>query len=77
MFRTPSDLSQINVKYHTHFISNDYKYGGHVFDFSAPSATVEIQKIDKIVINLPTQKYKVIKNAKTGTIDDFTYVVDQ
>lgn len=76
MFRTPHDLSQLNLKYHAHFISNNKTIGGHVFNFSASNVTIQIAQFDKVMIYLPTKQYPVIKNAKVGTMHDFTHIVE-
>ena len=76
MIRTPDNLSQLNLKYHAHFISDDKKYGGHVFDFSAPEVTVKIAAENNVMIYLPDKSFPVIKNAVAGNMHDFTHVVE-
>lgn len=76
MIRTPEDLSQLNLKYHAHFISDDEKYGGHVFNFSAAKVTVKIAKENKVMIYLPEKLYPVVKNAVAGNMHDFTHIVE-
>lgn len=76
MIRTPDNFSQLNLKYHAHFISDDKKYGGHVFNFSAASVTVKIAAENKIMIYLPEQSYPVVKDAVAGNMHDFTHVVE-
>jgi acetolactate decarboxylase len=76
MLRTPDDLSQLNLKYHTHFITNDETYGGHLFDFSSAEVVVQIEQLDNITIHLPSKSYAVVKDAKAGTMQDFVHVVE-
>jgi len=54
MFRTPSNLSNIQVPYHAHFISKDGKMGGHVFDLSGQNLTIEMEPLDRVDLLLRT-----------------------
>lgn len=51
----PDYMEGINaVGWHLHFISKDRKQGGHVFDMSLEKATVKLDKVSRIEIQLPT-----------------------
>lgn len=51
----PDYMDGINAPgWHFHFVSDDRKYGGHVFDLSLSNAKVNIDKISNIEIKLPT-----------------------
>lgn len=52
----PDYMDGINASgWHLHFISNDKKYGGHVFDFIMKSGKGHISKINEIEIKLPDE----------------------
>ena len=40
--------------WHMHFLSKDKRFGGHVFKAAMSSGECQIQKMDKIDIQLPT-----------------------
>ncbi len=51
-FRFPTYFGTTNVGgYHFHFVSDDHKKGGHVLDYSTASGTVEIETVQKLVVN--------------------------
>lgn len=50
----PDYMDGINAPgWHLHFVSEDRKYGGHVFDLDMEKGTVNINKISQIHIQLP------------------------
>lgn len=52
----PDYMDGINAPgWHFHFVSNDRKHGGHVFDLRLSNATVVIDKISNIEIKLPCE----------------------
>ena len=51
----PDYMEGINaVGWHMHFISQDRRFGGHVFDIDLAKATVMLCKVSRIEIQLPT-----------------------
>ncbi len=54
-FLMPSFMARTNiVGYHVHFISDDLKQGGHIFDFTTNRIEVEIDHIKGTIIELST-----------------------
>ena len=62
--------------WHLHFISNDKKYGGHVFDFIMKSGKGYISKINEIEIKLPDEPIFDTYSLKQVT-DDEVKAVEQ
>ena len=62
--------------WHLHFISNDKKYGGHVFDFIMKSGKGHISKINEIEIKLPDEPIFDTYSLKQVT-DDEVKAVEQ
>ena len=53
-FRLPAYLGTANATgYHFHFVSDDHQIGGHVLDVAVSWATVEVQHLDRLQINVP------------------------
>jgi alpha-acetolactate decarboxylase len=76
MFRTPENLSQIQVKYHAHFVSTDKTMGGHIMDLAGKNIMVEIAPLTNVNIFLRTQ-FVPVKNLKGGTeANQFDSVVE-
>lgn len=42
--------------YHLHFLTADRRGGGHVLDFTVADATVEIERLDSLVQDFPTDR---------------------
>lgn len=74
MFRTPSNLSNIQVPYHAHFVSKDGKIGGHVFDLSGKNLVVEMEPLDQVDLYLRTS-FDPVKSIDAQA-DKFTAVVE-
>ena len=56
-FRCPSFVKGVNVPgYHLHFISNDRSKGGHILDFDLRNARIEVDILNKFVLQLPSNK---------------------
>jgi len=56
-FRSPSYAANVSgPPYHLHFLARSRKAGGHVLDFAAEHATVTLERIDKLSLDLPTDK---------------------
>lgn len=56
-FRCPSFVKGVNVPgYHLHFISNDRSKGGHILDFDLRNVRVEVDILNKFVLQLPSNK---------------------
>lgn len=54
-FLVPTSMEKVNIPgFHFHYISDDLKSGGHIFDFTANQLTVEIDKIKGCVLELNT-----------------------
>ncbi|HWB25328.1 MAG TPA: acetolactate decarboxylase [Chitinophagaceae bacterium] len=54
-FLMPSFMARTNVPgYHVHFIADDHRHGGHIFDFTTNKLLVEIDHIKGTVIELNT-----------------------
>ncbi|MBQ7264919.1 MAG: acetolactate decarboxylase [Firmicutes bacterium] len=52
----PDYMDGINAPgWHLHFVSNDRKQGGHVFDVDLTEAEANIRKITRIELQLPTE----------------------
>jgi acetolactate decarboxylase len=52
-FWCPNDIGTLNVTgYHFHFISDDHSQGGHVLDVSINTATVKLDEISFVSIDL-------------------------
>jgi acetolactate decarboxylase len=60
-FRTPPFVKGINVPgCHFHFISSDFKHGGHVLDFELNSGNCKIDRCSEFLLILP--KNDLLKN---------------
>jgi acetolactate decarboxylase len=56
-FRSPQYLSNLAIpSYHLHFLTADKKGGGHVLDFTVAQATVEIDRVDSLALDLPADE---------------------
>ncbi|WP_229313166.1 acetolactate decarboxylase [Larkinella terrae] len=54
-FLLPGYIAKVNVPgFHFHYLANDHKSGGHIFDFTATELTVEIDKIQGYTVELNT-----------------------
>ncbi|WP_185716152.1 acetolactate decarboxylase [Larkinella knui] len=54
-FLLPGYLAKVNVPgFHFHYLADDHKSGGHIFDFTATELTVEIDKIKGYSVELNT-----------------------
>ncbi|MEI6055921.1 MAG: acetolactate decarboxylase [Lentisphaerota bacterium] len=60
IFKCPECISGIGVGgYHAHFLSNDKKVGGHVFDFTIIKGKVSVETIYEMNLILPeTEKFQ-------------------
>ncbi len=60
--RTPQYLASLNVAgYHFHFITADRATGGHVFEITADSGTIRIDRTAQFKVTLPeTQKFAAL-----------------
>lgn len=73
IFKCPDYINGIGVGgYHIHFISNDKKVGGHVFDFSIIKGKASIETIYEMNLILPeTEKFqKANLTASQSKADD-------
>ena len=53
-FSLPPSLEGVNVPgFHLHFLSDDRRYGGHVFDFVLAEGTVRLDPTDRWEVKLP------------------------
>ena len=53
-FYVPAFLKTVNVSgLHFHFLTSDKKEGGHLFDFTAGSLTVEVSRMRSITVDMP------------------------
>jgi acetolactate decarboxylase len=53
-FKSPGFIKGINVPgYHLHFISSDFKSGGHTLELIMDKGTIEIEKLNKFFMILP------------------------
>ncbi len=53
-FYTPAFMASINVPgYHLHFLSSDFKHGGHLLECSVKKARIGFQIISKLELGLP------------------------
>ena len=53
-FRCPSYVKGINVPgYHMHFISDDFKQGGHILDFELDEGEAKLDMCNKFMLILP------------------------
>lgn len=54
-FLVPTSMEKVNIPgFHFHYISDDLKSGGHIFDFTANQLTVEIDKTKGCYLELNT-----------------------
>ena len=52
----PDHMDGINMPgWHLHFLSEDRRKGGHVFDVSVKEGTVRLDRISRIELDLPTE----------------------
>lgn len=69
-FRLPEYLAGVNMAgYHLHFLSKDRKGGGHVLQFNAENAVVEVDDCRQLLLMLP--------DAKTFADVDFSGIKEQ
>lgn len=53
-FRTPTYMAGVNVPgYHFHFLTQDRKHGGHVFDCRPKKITVALEALPQFLMELP------------------------
>lgn len=53
----PQYLSGIAVAgFHFHFISDDYKHGGHVLDLELANGTMDMMQVDNVTMYIPNTK---------------------
>ncbi len=53
-FRLPAYLGTTNATgYHFHFVSDNHQVGGHVLDVSVNWATVEVEALEHLQVNVP------------------------
>ena len=59
MFKSPALSAPISVPgYHTHFITTDHKYAGHVYNINIKTAKVKIDPLNRLILQFPTnQRY--------------------
>lgn len=56
-FLVPTSMENVNIPgFHFHYIADDLKSGGHIFDFTANQLTVEIDKTKGCCLELNTLK---------------------
>ena len=56
-FISPQFTARANIPgYHLHYLDNDHKNGGHVFDFKINQITVEIDRVKGFSVELNTNK---------------------
>lgn len=78
LFYNPSYLNQIGVDWHAHFITDDGKTGGHIFNLKIQQAEVSIMQMSNIDVKLRTKFAKTIKaNASDSSITSFHNVVEK
>jgi acetolactate decarboxylase len=54
-FLLPGYLAKVNVPgFHFHYLADDHKSGGHIFDFTTNNLTIEIDKIQGYSVELNT-----------------------
>jgi acetolactate decarboxylase len=71
----PDYMDGINaVGWHLHFISQDRKLGGHVFEVELSNARVKFDKISRIEIQLPTDIEFDIYSLKSVSDDEIRQV---
>lgn len=71
----PDYMDGINaVGWHLHFISEDRKLGGHVFELELDNARVKFDKISRIEIQLPTDIVFDIYSLKSVSNDEIRQV---
>lgn len=55
-FLVPTSMEKVNIPgFHFHYIADDLKSGGHIFDFTATQLTVEIDKTKGCYLELNTK----------------------
>lgn len=65
IFQSPKFMDGIGVPgFHTHFVSNNHKQVGHVFDVNIKNATVQIQTLNNLKLSLRTTLAPVVKHGK-------------
>jgi acetolactate decarboxylase len=56
-FRMPDYAQGINIAgYHLHFLSQDRSKGGHLLECAIDNAVVEVDLLNRIVVNLPESR---------------------
>ncbi|MGA0558794.1 acetolactate decarboxylase [Larkinella sp. VNQ87] len=54
-FLLPGYLAKVNVPgFHFHYLADDHKSGGHIFDFMATELTIEVDKIQGYTVEVNT-----------------------
>jgi acetolactate decarboxylase len=70
-FHTPSFMSSLNVPgIHLHFISDDRTFGGHLLQCKARHATVRVQILRRLRMDLPTSLAYLTTDFSRDTADD-------
>ncbi len=71
----PDYMDGINASgWHLHFVSEDRTLGGHVFDVSMKSGDCQLQKIDRIEIQLPREAAFDTYSLKEASNDEIAKV---
>ena len=71
----PDHMDGINAPgWHLHFVSEDRTLGGHVFDVSMKSGDCQLQKIDRIEIQLPREAAFDTYSLKEASNDEIAKV---
>ncbi len=70
-FHTPTFMSSLNVPgIHLHFLSDDRTFGGHLLQCSAVHATVRVQILRRLRMNLPTSLAYLTTDFSRDTAND-------
>ena len=71
----PDHMDGINMPgWHLHFVSEDKKWGGHVFNVVIKEAKVRLDKLNRIEINLPTDAAFDTYSLKSASEDEIKKV---
>ncbi|HCE44970.1 MAG TPA: acetolactate decarboxylase [Lentisphaeria bacterium] len=70
-FHTPAFMSSLNVPgIHLHFLSDDLAFGGHLLQCRAQHATVRVQILRRLRMDLPTSLAYLTADFSRDTADD-------